>query len=83
MSKDDAPGQNKVVTIFVNTRQQTATGPTISYEEVVKLAYPTGNVRYSVSYSGGKGGKEGTLLPEKKVPLEEGMSFDVTPTDKS
>jgi Multiubiquitin len=83
MSKDEAPGQTKEVKIFVNTIEKIVNGPTISYEDVVKLAYPKENFKYSVSYSGGKGGKEGALLPGKKLPLEEEMIFDVTPTDKS
>ena len=83
MSKHDAPGQQKDVTIFVNTREHTVQGPTITYEEVVALAYPGQTFQYSVSYSGGKGGRDGTLLPGKRVPLEQRMVFDVTPADKS
>lgn len=83
MTSNDAPGLQKDVTIFVNSREHTVQGPTISYEEVAELAYPGKDFVYSISYTGGKGGKDGILLPGKKVPLEEQMEFDVTPTDKS
>lgn len=83
MGKPDAPGQDKLHKIYVNTIAHTVAEQTITFEEVVALANMGGAALYSVSYSGGKGGKDGMLLPGKKVPVEDEMMFDVTPTDKS
>lgn len=83
MSKETAPGQNKKATIYINTRPHEVLGPTISYEEISSLAFPGSNVKYSVSFSGGKGGHGGVVRPNQRVPVEDGMEFDVTPTDKS
>ena len=39
-SSSQAPGQNKTVTIIVNGRRRAVTEISISYEEIVKLAFP-------------------------------------------
>jgi len=83
MSKENAQGQNKETTIVVNTNDHNVLGPTITFEEVVEFAYPGTNYNYTITYSGGMGGKDGALYPGKKVPVEEGMEFDVTPSNKS
>ena len=58
----------------------------ISYEEVVKLAFPDGptggDVRYSVSWTK-PDGQEGSLRPDRSIDVVEGMTFDVRNTDKS
>jgi hypothetical protein len=58
----------------------------ISYEEVVKLAFPDGptggDVRYSVSWTKPHG-EEGSLRPGQSVHVVDRMSFDVRNTDKS
>ncbi len=58
----------------------------ISYEQVVKLAFPHGptggDVRYSVSWTK-PDGREGSLRPGHSVEVVEGMKFDVRNTDKS
>ena len=50
-----APGQNKTSTIIVNGRPRTITGKSISYEEVVKLAFPDDpsnqEADYTVAYA--------------------------------
>jgi hypothetical protein len=78
----------KTYNIVVNGRQQTIAGNELSYDQVVKLAYPnplTGpNVLISVTYRRGIGDKpEGTLSPGQSVRLKDGMIFDVVVTDKS
>ena len=58
----------------------------ITYENVVKLAFPDapagGDVRYSVSWTK-PNGQEGSLRPGHSVDVVEGMIFDVRNTDKS
>jgi hypothetical protein len=58
----------------------------ITYDEVVKLAFPDGptggDVRYSVSWTK-PDGQDGSLRPGHSVDVVEGMIFDVRNTDKS
>jgi hypothetical protein len=58
----------------------------ITYEEAVKLAFPSGptggDVRYNVSWTK-PDGQEGALRPGQSVGVVEGMIFDVRNTDKS
>ena len=77
----------KLVTIYVNTRPHEVEKDEISFDEVVKLAYPSappgGNVAYSIMYERGHGGKEGTLVAGQSVKVKDGMRFDVAATDRS
>ena len=74
------------VTIYVNTNPVTWDRPQISYDELVKLAFPEvpfdGNVRYSITWTK-PDGSEGALLKDGKVKVVHGMQFDVRNTDKS
>jgi hypothetical protein len=58
----------------------------ITYEEVVKLAFPHGptgpNVRYSVTWTMPHG-EEGSMRPGDFVTVEDKMLFNVRNTDKS
>lgn len=73
-------------TIYVNTDPVDWVRPQVSYEELVKLAFPDGpfdgNVRYSVTWTK-PDGSEGAVLRGGKVRVVEGMKFDVRNTDKS
>jgi hypothetical protein len=59
---------------------------TISYDDVVKLAFPNGpfggEIRYSVSWTK-PNGEEGSLRPGHSVHVVDGMMFDVANTYKS
>jgi len=81
-----APGQNKVQTIIVNTRTKEVTGQKISYQEVVQLAYPDSqpaeNTVYTVSYSKPHGG-DGVLANGEEIHITEGMAFNVIKTIRS
>ena len=84
----DKPDKDpKQVTIFVNTTPHRVAKDEISFEEVVKLAFPTtppgSNVGFTVLYQRGHGNKDGTLVPGQVVKVKDGMIFDVTPTDLS
>jgi hypothetical protein len=86
--KEEAPGQNKVFNIIVNTRPKTFTGKEISFRQVVELAYenPVFNdqVEYTVSYSKGEDKKpKGTLTDGVSVHVKEGMVFDVERANRS
>src|SRR3546814_4196644 len=76
------------VHILVNAREHVVGPGTISFEELVALAFPqppTGpQVCFTVSYRKGPPPRpEGSLLPGQSVHVIEGMTFHVTATDKS
>lgn len=78
----------KDVVIYVNTRPHEVDGKTISYEEVVALAFPGRppgpEEEYLVSYSrGAHGNGTGTLLPGESVKIKKGMIFNVQLTTRS
>ncbi len=74
--------------IFVNTRPKDVCKPTLSFWEVVKLAFPQAEPNpttyYTVTYKRGpKANPEGSLVASETVHLKDGMLFNVTATDKS
>jgi hypothetical protein len=76
-----------IVTIIVNTRPHPVDKDKISFDEVVKLAFPTPpgpEILYTVSYSKGPDKKpNGTLVEGQSVEVKDGMVFSVTATNKS
>lgn len=83
---DDAPGHDKAYTIIVNGRQRTVDVHKLSYWEVVQLAYPDAAheeaVVYTVTYANPHG-RDGTLAEGQDVTVKEGMSFNVSKTNRS
>ncbi len=86
------PGKERFVTktrectIYVKTKPYNWTERYISYEEVVKLAFPNSkpNDSFSVSYSKGHPPKEeGILVAGQRVIVKHNMEIDVTATEKS
>lgn len=74
--------------IIVNGRPKKWTSDTISYSELLNLAFnnnpPTGDgIVITVTYSRGVDRAQGSLLPDKSVPVKSGMVFDATPTTRS
>ena len=76
--------KHKTFHIIVNARAHEVPGPQISYRDVVNLAFPgdPGEILYSVHYVAPKH-PDGTLAEGQSVELENGMKFDVTPTNRS
>jgi hypothetical protein len=75
-------------TIIVNARRKTVTGRKISFEQVVKLAFPDGppspQTVYTVAYSNGPPrNPEGKMIAGQTVKIRDGMVFDVTETSRS
>ncbi|HVV15041.1 MAG TPA: multiubiquitin domain-containing protein [Candidatus Paceibacterota bacterium] len=83
---DDNKGHGHTISIVVNGIQEKWGEHDISYEQVIKLAFPTGpfggDVRYSVSWTK-PGGHEGSLRRGQSVDVVDHMNFDVRNTDKS
>ncbi|HEY4092680.1 MAG TPA: multiubiquitin domain-containing protein [Luteibacter sp.] len=80
--------QSTAIHIVVNAERKTVHQRQVSHWDVVKLAFPDAvpseTIIYSVDY--GKGPKEnpqGSLAEGQHVAIKEGMTFYVTPTDKS
>lgn len=84
---NDERHDSKEVTIFVNTRPHEVPKGDVSFEAVVKLAYPSAppgaNIGYTVTYQRAQGNKDGVLVAGQSVKVKEGMIFDVTATDLS
>ncbi len=79
-------GQTKEYTIIVNGRPRKVTEKKISYEEVVRLAYPEPkpDFEYIVTYAKGPDDKkEGTLTASESVHVKDSMVFNVRETTKS
>ncbi|MBB2892181.1 multiubiquitin domain-containing protein [Flexivirga oryzae] len=80
--------QDRTVKIIVNTRPHEWAEKTISYEEVVELAYPGQPVgegeEVTVSFTRGHDEKhEGSLTPNHSVKVKNKMVFDVYRTSRS
>jgi hypothetical protein len=79
--------KNKTVTIIVNGRPRDVEKDQLTFDDVVRLAYPdppTGdNIVITVTYSKGEGNKQGSLQPGDTIKAKAGMVFNVTVTDKS
>lgn len=77
-------GKPSTFHIIINARPHEAPGPRISYREIVNLAFPgdPGEILYLVQYVAPKQ-PDGTLADGESVQLENGMKFDVTPTNRS
>ena len=74
------------IPVHVNGRPKKWSEPTISYEQLVQLAFPDlppdPNRYFTATYK--RGNDEGTLAAgSPPVVVKPGMIFNVTPTDRS
>jgi hypothetical protein len=81
-------GQPKTYTIFVNGQKKVVTTKTVTFAQIVALAFPsppTGdNILYTISYEDGPpANPQGSLQEGGTVKVKNGMIFNVTATDKS
>lgn len=84
----NAHQSEKSVTIIVNGKQKVVAKDSISYDDVIALAFdtlPSGDgVQFSVTYTKGHhDNPKGSLVEGQAVKAKEGMEFDVTPTNRS
>ena len=87
MAQDDA-SRGKHFNIIVNGRKKDVAAASLTYEDVVNLAFdnqpPRGeNVVITVTYSKGAHNSSGTLVSGQNVEIKSGMVFNVTATDRS
>jgi hypothetical protein len=82
------PAQPRRFTIVVNGQKKVVTTRTVTFDEIVKLAFPTppagANILYTVSYEDGpRENPQGSLKEGQSVKVKNEMIFNVTATDKS
>lgn len=79
--------ENRRFELIVNGKPKPWNESTISYSQVVDLAFPQSHKPtevFTVQYSHGpQENRQGTLVEGQKVNIKSGMIFDVTRTDKS
>src|SRR5215469_7089581 len=82
------PAKLREFTIIVNGQKKMLSTKTVSFDQIVKLAFPTPppgtNILYTVSYEDGpRVNPQGSLQEGQSVKVKNGMIFNVTATDKS
>jgi len=80
--------EKKTVTIYVNTDPHEIQHGKLTFQQIVKLAYPDKasdpNILFKVSYRLGRGHSElKTLAEGDEVDAQEGMIFNVTYENRS
>ena len=87
MTETENKLDQKVYDIVVNGTRAVVHDESVSYEQVVKIAFPAPEpgVTYSVAYHNADTphGGSGILVPGESVKVKEGMSFNVTSTTRS
>lgn len=76
------------LTIIINGRPREVNKRTLSFSEVVKLAFPDAqpapNTIFTVVYKNGpEGNPQGSLVESQSIAIKERMIINVTKTDKS
>lgn len=82
------PPKPREFTIIVNGQKKVVGTRTVTFNEIVKLAFPTppqgANILYTVSYEDGpRVNPQGSMKEGQTVKVKDGMIFNVTATDKS
>ena len=82
------PAQPRKYKIIVNGQRKVVTTRIVSFNEIVKLAFPIppegANILYTVSYEDGpRINPQGSLKEGQSVVVKNWMIFNVTATDKS
>ena len=88
LKQDEHFYSQKVISIIVNAQQKEVVETNLSFDEVVKLAFPIPpsgqNIMFTIKYrKGPHANPKGSLLEGKTVRIKNGMIFDVTTTDRS
>ena len=82
------PAQPRKYIIIVNGQQKTVATKIVSFDEIVKFAFPTpppgANILYTVSYEDGpRINPQGSMKEGQSVSVKNRMIFNVTATVKS
>lgn len=81
-------GRPKPYTIYVNAEAKEVTARTLSFDDLVKLAFPvppTGeNILFDITYDAGPSeNQEGSLKPGDSIKVKKGMIINVSATNRS
>lgn len=83
----EAADHPRLFELIVNGTPENWRKSTISYDEVVRLAFPSDpspTTIYAVTYKRGpKANPEGSLVQGESVRVKSGMNFHVSPTGQS
>jgi hypothetical protein len=84
-TQDKKTPDDKVFTIKINTRTYKVPGPTISFEDVLRLDSidTTGQDLNLFDVDWHHGNEGGTLKPGQNVELQNGMRFDAGKSNRS
>lgn len=76
---------NKIYRISINGTEVEVNQDILTYEEIVKLAFPlqSPSTIYSVSFEKARQPKEGDLVAGQSVEIEQKMEVDVDDTGRS
>ena len=76
---------HKKYRVYVNSIEHIVTKNVLSYDEVVRLAFPEPNpdTIYSVSFEKARHPHEGDLVSGNSVEIKDGTEFDVDDTGRS
>jgi len=88
LKEDEHFYSQKAVTVVVNGEEHEVVETRLSFEDVVKLAYPVPPqgqcIEFTVTYRNGPpANPKGTLTAGHSVKIKNRMTFDVTATDRS
>jgi hypothetical protein len=88
LRQDEHFYSQKVMAIVVNAQPKEVVETRLSFDEVVKLAFPIPpsgqNIMFTIKYrKGPHANPKGSLLEGETIRIKNGMIFDVTPTDRS
>ncbi|MHB1105176.1 MAG: multiubiquitin domain-containing protein [Lutibacter sp.] len=86
-SVENKSDEFKELTILVNAREKQWLQKSISFEQVVVLAFGlvenNDRISYAVIYKKGANNQEGIMVAGKEVKVKDGMRFNVTQTSRS
>lgn len=79
--------KDKVYTIIVNAQPRTVDQKRLTFEEIVVLAFgmyqPSETIIYTVLYTRGENGKEGSLVAGESINVKDEMEFNVDKNNRS
>ena len=82
-----AAHQGNTIEIFINARPHPVEGQTVSFEQIVALAFPGqqgADTDFVVTYTRAQHGNEsGSLAPGQQVRVKKGTSFGIQITTRS
>ena len=87
MNKNEEKKKNKVFTIIVNAQPKSVDHKRLTFEDIVILAFgayqPSDTIIYTVLYTRGEHGKEGSMVAGDSINVKDEMEFNVDKNNRS